>query len=284
MPRFFLKRLSVHLIGGTPQGLTEDIQQKNPLFGDTTYRFTSDHWVEILNRRCQSPNQAEIRNDESSGDVDGSGNGSEIPITSCEQRAVSLDLGNGHIQRTWVDPSGTDTYDFSALNVDVKVDLRPGQATIFNRKALAKANGAFQTQAQANGNLYQPLMHQTNDYLIENVKTGSGDDVVYGNQADNYFDLGSSTEIDSVVGGAGRDTFHISAATGNLYIADFQAGANGDKLSFDPGFNIGSLAELRARATELPNEGQPVVFIALDDNRSVLLKNVALDALHQDNL
>lgn len=267
------------------QGLTEETQQTNPLSGNTTYHFTSDHWVEILNRRCQTSNQAEARNDEFSGDTDGSGDRSEVPITNCEQRAVSLHLGDDHIQRTWVDPNGIDTYDFSALNLDVKVDLRPGRATTFEPKALATASNTYQTKTQAKGNLYQPLMPtHTDDYLIENVKTGSGNDVVYGNQADNYFDLGNSTKIDSVAGGAGRDTFHISAATGNLYIADFQAGANGDKLSFDPGFHINSLAELRMRATELPNEGQPVVFIALDDNRSVLLKNVALDALHQDNL
>lgn len=265
------------------QGLTQDTLQQNPLFGDTTYRFTSDHWVEILSRRCQALNPVEALNDEISGNSGEEANAthSEMPISNCEQRAVSLDLGDGHIQRTWVDPNGIDTYDFSTLNADVIVDLRPGKATTFDRDALATASDTV----QAKGNLYQPLMHtHAGDYLIENVKTGSGNDVVYGNQADNYFDLGSSAEMDIVTGNAGRDTFHISAETGNLYIPDFQAGANGDKLSFDPSFNIDSLTALRARATEETLGDLPLLNIALDANRSVLLKNVAIDALHQDNL
>lgn len=264
------------------QGLTRETLQQNPLFGDTTYRFTSDHWVEILSRRCQPLNPVEALNDEISGSLDEEANAThaEMPISNCEQRAVSLDLGEGHIQRTWVDPSGIDTYDFSALNADLAVDLRPGKATTFDRDALATASDSVQAQ----GNLYQPLMHaHTDDYLIENIRTGSGNDKVYGNQADNYFDLGSSTNMDMVSGEAGRDTFHVSAETGNLYISDFQAGAEGDKLSFDPSFNIDSLAALRARATEEELQGIPLLNIALDANRSVLLKNVALDTLHQDN-
>lgn len=265
------------------QGLTRDILQQNPLFGDTTYRFTSDHWVEILNRRCQPLNPVEVFNDEISGHSNESVSGdfSEAPVTNCEQQAVSLDLGEGHIQRTWGDPSGIDTYDFSALDKDVTVDLRPQRATTFDREALATASDTIQAQ----GNLYQPLMHaHTDDYLIENVRTGSGNDKVYGNQADNYFDLGSSANMDMVSGEAGRDTFHVSSETGNLYISDFQAGAHGDKLSFDPSFNIDSLAALRARATEETLGDLPLLNIALDANRSVLLKNVAIDALHQDNL
>ncbi len=267
------------------QRLTEDIQQTNPLSGDTTYRFTSNRWVEILDRRCQALNQATVRNDESSGDSEGSGDYSEVTIPNCETRGQSVHLGDGHIQLTWVDSSGIDIYDFSAFNTDVEVDLRPGQATTFNKAALAKASNRYQTQIQAKGNLYQPLMPtHADDYLIENIKTGSGDDVVYGNQADNYFDLGSSPNMDDVTGDAGRDTFHISAKTGNLYIRDFQAGENGDKLSFDPSFKIDSLAALRARATQETAGKEVYLSIELDKERIVGLKDVIADELHSDNL
>lgn len=276
---------------GYAQGLTTAMMKKNPTIGDTTYLFTSDHWLAILERRCQdiTPPNLSILIGETNGSGDEeSGSGEVLSTPKCATYLQTPSLGKEYIQYTVIDPSGTDTYDFSTLAHDIKADLRAGRATTFDHSALAEAKDlASKSTVQAKGNLYQPVMltHEQ-DYLIENIKTGSGNDTVIGNEADNYFDLGGSNNgIDIVSGEGGRDTFHISEEPGILYITDFQAGAGGDRLSLDPSFNIQTVEQLRHIAEPINSDGLSALAIHLSDNRLVVLNEVnSSNALHQDNL
>jgi serralysin len=113
-------------------------------------------------------------------------------------RAQGTPGANKVFETVW-DGGGADTFDLSNFSSDVSVDLAPGGWTAFGTNQTARLGpGQF-----APGNVANALLHE-NDVrsLIENARTGSGDDLLIGNAGENI-----------LVGGAGNDKLY--GAEGN---------------------------------------------------------------------
>ncbi|MCV6548349.1 MAG: hypothetical protein OIF56_13910 [Cohaesibacter sp.] len=98
---------------------------------------------------------------------------------------------------------------------------------------------------------------------------GEGDDVLNGKDGN-----------DNLEGGEGDDVFIFAAGDDDDVIEDFSAGAGSDdviELSGISGFN--SFADVLAAASDQGSD----TFIRLDDDDSILLKNVSVSDLHQDD-
>jgi len=133
--------------------------------------------------------------------------------------AVAIDPGGDRIFATVWDGGGRDTYDLSAYETAVTVDLRPGQHSVFAKGQLADLGGG-PNGGHARGNVFNALLHHDDPRsLIEGAIGGSGNDRLTGNQAANVL-RGS--------GGADR----LDGLTGN----DFLDGGSGhDRLFGGPG-------------------------------------------------
>ena len=177
------------------------------------------------------------------------------------------------------DAGGRDTIDTTGVTTDVKIDLRAGAFSSIGH------NGAFVPRAAVDN------VAIAFGVTIEDARTGSGNDVIRGNEADN-----------SVSGGAGSDSFVVGASRagyrfstdGDWLILDGAAGR--DRLSgietvvFSDG--TVSASSLRGSAeTETPDaEPAPTpppavnqAPVAVDDTLSVLAgRTVAVDVLAND--
>lgn len=155
---------------------------------------------------------------------------------------------------TIYDAGGHDTLDLSGWVVNSVLDLNQGgfssgygtlpDATVLN--ALYGLNPAVFTQAvwQAifDGRTSNPGYLSDNisiafGTVIEDGKTGSGNDRLIGNAVDNRLDGGAGNDVinggagnDTLIGGAGRDTFAISDLGGIDKILDFVGGPTGDRI------------------------------------------------------
>lgn len=116
--------------------------------------------------------------------------------------------------RTLWDGGGTDLIDLSNYDTSMEVDLAPGgfilldSDDLYQRAFLGSDNDDVSHYAQAN--IYMSLLYEDNTAsLIENVTTGSGDDVIHGNEADNEIDAGAGTN--SIDGDDGTDTVILSS-------------------------------------------------------------------------
>ena len=118
---------------------------------------------------------------------------------------VAIEPGGNRIYATIWDGDGIDTYDLSAYDTDLAIDLSPGGWSVFDVAQLAALGaGNF-----SRGNIFNALQFQGDARsLIENAIGGTGDDTFVGNAADNSF-----------TGGAGNDTADYSAITDDLTVS-----------------------------------------------------------------
>ncbi|MDO3434900.1 M10 family metallopeptidase, partial [Rhizobium sp. CBN3] len=114
------------------------------------------------------------------------------------------------------DGGGIDTYDLSAYTTALKIDLRAGGYSVFSQGQLSYLGGG-PNNGYARGNIFNALLHEGNTAsLIENVKAGSGNDSITGNEADNtlWGNAGNDTlnglsGNDTLIGGTGNDTYIV---------------------------------------------------------------------------
>lgn len=150
------------------------------LSGDTVYRF--------------DPSDGEMF-------VDGGGTGATVKNV---------------VFRTLWDGNGHDTIDLSAYVTDVAADLAPGGAILFDATGtLQRARLGQDTDGYiyAVGNVFMSLLYNGDTRsLIEDIVTGSGDDSLYGNVADNRFDAGSGDDVIDGLSGTDTAVVHGTAA------------------------------------------------------------------------
>ncbi len=145
------------------------------------------------------------------------------------------------------DAGGHDTLDLSGFTGDHEVlDLRPGAfSTAYNHGDAAQLNAVWGTsfsQATWNaiydGHTGNPGFLSDNigiayNTVIEDGKTGSGNDILLGNDAANRLDAGAGNDIltgglgnDTLIGGAGNDLFVFANDGSTDTINDFQTGVD----------------------------------------------------------
>ncbi|TDE38353.1 M10 family metallopeptidase [Antarcticimicrobium sediminis] len=142
---------------------------------------------------------------------------------------AAISPGANRIFATIWDGGGTDTYNLSAYDTDLVIDLMPGSASVFAGAQLARL-GAGEL---ATGNIYNALLQGDDPRaLIENVIAGAGDDVIFGNTADNLLKgkqgndtISGRTGGDSLIGNAGQDRLD-----GGLGDDDLAGGTGRDRL------------------------------------------------------
>lgn len=127
--------------------------------------------------------------------------------------------------RTFWDAGGVDTFDFSGfgLSTDNLVDLREGGFSYFG------------SILNIFGNLGAAIAYGT---VIENAKSGSGNDTLIGNDAGNWLDGGAG--IDSMAGGLGDDIYIVNNTSDSIVES---SGAGLDIVRSSASFTLGSHLE-----------------------------------------
>jgi serralysin len=126
--------------------------------------------------------------------------------------------GNKIFMTLW-DGGGNDTYDFSNYATNLKVDLAPGAWTTVSAGQLAAlGNGHSAAGNIANAILY----HGSAASLIENAVGGAGNDVIFGNAANNRLTGGRGNDV--IDGRGGTDT---AVYSGNAANYSWSANADG---------------------------------------------------------
>ena len=135
------------------------------------------------------------------------------------------------------------TYDLSAYDNGVRINLNPGQYSITSSAQLADLGPGVTAQ----GNVYNALQYQGDTRsLIANAVGGSGDDVIVGNAADNVLEGGlGSNAID---GGGGFNTALYAVARSQAVISLASDG------TIDVGFQGGEDSLTNIQALHFSNE------------------------------
>ncbi|MDK3072858.1 M10 family metallopeptidase C-terminal domain-containing protein [Sedimentitalea sp. JM2-8] len=116
---------------------------------------------------------------------------------------VALDPGGSRIFATIWDGGGTDTFDLSAYDTDLSIDLAPGAASVLGADQLAYLGDGN----RASGSIYTALLyHGDTRSLIENALGGGGNDRLSGNAARNLLKGGDGE--DRLSGDTGKDRLH----------------------------------------------------------------------------
>ena len=123
---------------------------------------------------------------------------------------VAIAPGANRIFATIWDGGGNVTYDLSAYDTGVQIDMRPGESSTFSEAQLANlGQGEF-----ASGNIYNGLLYDDDPRsLIHKVIGGSGDDHITSNAADNIIFAGGGNDTITLNGG---DNI-VWAGSGNDY-------------------------------------------------------------------
>lgn len=145
------------------------------------------------------------------------------------------------------DAGGHDTLDLSGFTGDHEIlDLRPGAfSTGYNHGDAAELNATWGINrpqsfwdAVYDGHTSNPAFLTENigiayNTIIEDGKTGAGNDVLQGNDVANNLDAGAGNDVltggkgdDILTGGAGNDTFVFASDGSTDTITDFQTGAD----------------------------------------------------------
>ncbi|TAX58963.1 rhizobiocin [Rhizobium leguminosarum] len=141
------------------------------------------------------------------------------------------------------DGGGIDTYDLSAYTTALKIDLRAGGYSVFSQGQLADLGGG-PNNGYARGNIFNALLYHDNvASLIENVRAGSGNDTIVGNEADN-----------ALWGNAGNDT--LTGDSGNDIL---DGGAGIDKMSGGMGNDVYIVDDANDAEIENVDEGTDTV-------------------------
>lgn len=166
--------------------------------------------------------------------------------TIIDGQTVLAPAGNRIFATLW-DGGGNDTFDLTAYKTDLSVDLRAGGFSSFDKAQLAHLGGG-PNGGLARGNIFNALLHDGNTAsLIENVKAGSGNDRIVGNEVANtlYGNGGKDTLLglggnDMLFGGAGADRLDGGTGVDTAAYSDAAAGVTASLIK--PGSNKG-LAE-----------------------------------------
>ncbi|WP_157949072.1 M10 family metallopeptidase C-terminal domain-containing protein [Neorhizobium huautlense] len=135
-------------------------------------------------------------------------------VTLVDGQAGILASGREIFATIW-DGGGVDTFDLTAYSTSLKVDLRPGMASLFS-SAQAAYLGGGPNGGYARGNIYNALLYKGNTAsLIENVKGGGAADSIIGNQVNNT--LSGYSGNDTLSGEAGNDTLIGGLGGDRLY-------------------------------------------------------------------
>ena len=192
---------------------------------------------------------------------------------------VAITPGANRIFATIWDGGGVDTYDLSRYATDLRIDLRPGRHSVFDDDQLAYLGGG-PNSGYARGNIFNALQYDGDPRsLIENAFGGSGDDLIFGNQAENALRGGGGSDRlnglrgnDTFIGGTGRDVFVFTRNSDRDTVRDFTDGTDRvDLSSFDFGSKQDALARVR-------DAGSDVVFLFGHGDR-LTLRNVDIDDL-----
>ncbi|MFV0512798.1 MAG: M10 family metallopeptidase C-terminal domain-containing protein, partial [Jhaorihella sp.] len=142
---------------------------------------------------------------------------------------------NSKVLLTLWDGGGTDLFDFANFDNDQSIDLRPGAFSTFSTAQLADLSRGQTGPAHfARGNIANPLLYEGDlRSLIENVRTGSGNDIIVGNSVANWFRGGDGD--DTLEGADGDDWL-----TGDAGNDDIRGGAGSDTAAF--GANIADVS------------------------------------------
>lgn len=109
----------------------------------------------------------------------------------------------GRIFETVWDGNGIDTYNLSAYQTAVRIDLRPGSSSTFDPAQLASLGSGH----RASGSVYNALLHDGDERsLIENAVGGRGDDRFISNGADNIFTGGKGADVFVLINDGSTDT------------------------------------------------------------------------------
>ena len=153
--------------------------------------------------------------------------------------------GGTYYQTIW-DGGGTDTIQFTGTSA-VEIDLREGEFSQLGNPI--SYGSAYAAQADTVAIAY--------GVTIENATGGSGNDTLYGNNADNTLDGGAGN--DTLSGFGGNDTYLVGSA-GDSVIEAANAGIDTvrSSLTWTLGLNVENLvltgsAQLNATGNELAN-------------------------------
>jgi hypothetical protein len=148
-------------------------------------------------------------------------------------------VAGGYIFRTIWDGGGRDQYDLSNFSQNQKIDLKPGGWSTFSQDQLQQQYGKLNDVGGIDwtlkpGNIVNALLYQGDERsLIEDVISGSGDDQIFGNAANNL--LAGNGGSDILVGWAGNDT--LQGGDGD---DDLTGGEGDDVLSGGNGIDTAS--------------------------------------------
>ncbi|MFA1621233.1 M10 family metallopeptidase [Rhizobium mongolense] len=162
------------------------------------------------------------------------------------------------------DGGGVDTYDLSAYSTGLRVDLRPGQSSLFSTVQAAFLGGG-PNGGYARGNIYNALLHDGNTAsLIENVNGGSASDTIHGNAAKNALSGNSGNDKlygdgnnDGLYGNEGND--RLVGGAGNDRLG---GGAGSDTFFFETSFSSRTNIDV---VTDFTNNKQQNDLFWLDD-------------------
>ncbi len=153
-------------------------------------------------------------------------------------------VAGGRIFRSIWDGNGTDTYDFSNFSQNQTINLNPGEWSTFSTNQLAATSSSYVGNTQVfnyePGNIANPFLYNGDTRsLIENAVTGSGNDLIVGNAANNRINAGNGD--DTLFGGDGSDW--LFGEGGNDILI---GGTGGDALDGGAGFDYISYAAASA--------------------------------------
>ncbi|MCE8540094.1 M10 family metallopeptidase C-terminal domain-containing protein, partial [Ruegeria pomeroyi] len=138
----------------------------------------------------------------------------EMSINGTGQGAPA---GNRIFRTIW-DGDGEDTYDLSNYTTNLKIDLAPGEFSIFDDAQLADLNGKTGARVPADFNVANARLFENDTRsLIEHAKGGTGNDRIVGNQAANRIESGAGD--DTVMGAGGNDTL-LGGEDADLLLGD----------------------------------------------------------------